>query len=56
MPEWGTKTANQYLPRSKTQLRIHEDELMRADNPLKKQRHLKSPTVDTPTIDDITRW
>jgi sulfite dehydrogenase (quinone) subunit SoeB len=27
MPEWGTKPANHYLPRRKTRITIHEDEL-----------------------------
>jgi Fe-S-cluster-containing dehydrogenase component len=35
MPEWGTHPANHYLPRRKTPMHIHEDELARADNPLK---------------------
>jgi len=38
MPEWGTNPANHYLPRRKTRMQIHEDELVRADNPLKKER------------------
>lgn len=51
MPEWGTKPANHYLPRRKTRLRIHEDELVRADNPLKKEdiRHETSKEV---SLDD----
>ncbi len=56
MPEWGTKPANHYLPRRKTRLRIHEDELVRADNPLKKEGQLPAPPGDTPTLDDITSW
>ena len=38
MPEWGTKPANHYLPRRKASITIHEDELVRADNPLNKER------------------
>ena len=51
MPEWGTKPANHYLPRRKTQLNIHEDELLRVDNPLKKEdiRHETSKDV---SLDD----
>jgi Fe-S-cluster-containing dehydrogenase component len=51
MPEWGTKPANHYLPRRKTQLNIHEDELVRVDNPLKKEdiRHETSKDV---SLDD----
>jgi len=35
MPEWGTKPANHYLPRRKTEIRIHPEDLERVDNPLK---------------------
>ncbi len=35
MPEWGTKPANHYLPRRKTDLKIHPEDLERVDNPLK---------------------
>jgi hypothetical protein len=56
MPEWGTHPANHYLPRRKTQLRIHTDELVRADNPLKVEGHLPKPPKGTPTLDDATSW
>jgi Fe-S-cluster-containing dehydrogenase component len=56
MPEWGSKPANHYLPRRKTRLRIHEDELLRADNPLKKEGPLSVPPGDSQTLDDITSW
>ena len=56
MPEWGTQPANHYLPRRKTRLRIHEDELIRADNPLKKEGQLPAPSGDEQTLDDITSW
>ncbi|MDH5445734.1 MAG: 4Fe-4S dicluster domain-containing protein [Gammaproteobacteria bacterium] len=57
MPEWGTKPSNHYLPRRKTRMHIHEDELQRADNPLKKeQRSGTSAPVDAPTLDDSTSW
>jgi Fe-S-cluster-containing dehydrogenase component len=56
MPEWGTKPANHYLPRRKTRMRIHEDELQRADNPLKKEQRGPSAPVDEPTLDDSTSW
>jgi hypothetical protein len=51
MPEWGTKPANHYLPRRKTKVHIHEDELTRVDNPLKKEdiRHETSTEI---TLDD----
>jgi len=56
MPEWGTKPSNHYLPRRKTQIRIHTDELMRADNPLKKERQLPQPDKSEPSLDDVTSW
>ncbi len=56
MPEWGTKPSNHYLPRRKTQLRIHEDELVRADNPLKKERLLPQPDKSEPSLDDAISW
>ena len=56
MPEWGTKPSNHYLPRRKTQLRIHDDELVRADNPLKKERLLPKPDKSEPSLDDVTSW
>lgn len=56
MPEWGTKPANHYLPRRKTRMRIHEDELQRADNPLKKEERGPRAPVDAPTLDDSTSW
>ena len=56
MPEWGTKPANHYLPRRKTRITIHEDELERVDNPLKKERQQPRPGFDEPTLDDVTSW
>jgi Fe-S-cluster-containing dehydrogenase component len=56
MPEWGTKPANHYLPRRKTRMRIHEDELVRADNPLKKEQRGPRGPIDEPTLDDSTSW
>jgi Fe-S-cluster-containing dehydrogenase component len=56
MPEWGTRPANHYLPRRKTRITIHEDELIRVDNPLKKERQLPMPGNDEPTLDDVTSW
>jgi Fe-S-cluster-containing dehydrogenase component len=35
MPEWGTQPSNHYLPRRKTEIRIHPEDLERVDNPLK---------------------
>jgi Fe-S-cluster-containing dehydrogenase component len=56
MPEWGTRPANHYLPRRRTRITIHEDELIRVDNPLKKERQLPMPGSDEPTLDDVTSW
>jgi Fe-S-cluster-containing dehydrogenase component len=56
MPEWGTQPANHYLPRRKTRIKIHEDELERADNPLKVDRQLPKPAMAEPTLDDVTTW
>ena len=56
MPEWGTNPANHYLPRRKTRITIHEDELIRVDNPLKKERQLPMPGSDEQTLDDVTSW
>lgn len=56
MPEWGTNPANHYLPRRKTRLRIREDELERADNPLKIDQQLPKPGKAEPALDDVTSW
>ncbi|MGB0722456.1 MAG: ferredoxin, partial [Gammaproteobacteria bacterium] len=56
MPEWGTKPANHYLPRRKTRLTIHEDELVRADNPLKKDGPLPEPEDGDQSLDDVMSW
>jgi sulfite dehydrogenase (quinone) subunit SoeB len=56
MPEWGTKPANHYLPRRKTRITVREDELERADNPLKIDSQLPKPGRDEPSLDDVTSW
>ena len=56
MPEWGTKPSNHYLPRRKTRMHIHEDELVRADNPLKKEHREHAEPIDATTLDDSTSW
>jgi len=56
MPEWGTKPANHYLPRRKTRIKIHDDELIRSDNPLKKEGVKPKKIIDDQTLDDITSW
>ena len=55
MPEWGTKPANHYLPRRKTSITMHEDELVRADNPLKNEQQKPMEDTDDPTLDE-TSW
>jgi Fe-S-cluster-containing dehydrogenase component len=56
MPEWGTQPANHYLPRRKTRLKIHEDELERADNPLKVDGQLPKPGKGEPSMEDVSAW
>lgn len=56
MPEWGTKPANHYLPRRKQRITIHEDELIRADNPLAKEGVHPHGPVEGVTLDDVTSW
>jgi hypothetical protein len=56
MPEWGTHPANHYLPRRKTKLKIHNDELERADNPLKVDGLLPKPNKNDPSMDDVSAW
>jgi sulfite dehydrogenase (quinone) subunit SoeB len=34
MPEQGTRPANRYLPRRRTSMPLHADDLVRAENPL----------------------
>ena len=55
MPEWGTQPANHYLPRRKTKQHIHEDELVRVDNPLKKEGPLPIDE-EGPFLEDTTSW
>ena len=56
MPEWGTKPANHYLPRRRTQMRLRGDELERADNPLKIDGLLPKPPESDPSLDDVMSW
>jgi len=55
MPEWSTLPSNKYLPRRKMQIQIHADELVRIDNPLKKER-LAAPDSGEPSLEDVTSW
>ncbi len=56
MPEWGTHPSNHYLPRRKTPVRIHADELARVDNPLRLDRQLPKPPKSDPSLDDVMSW
>jgi hypothetical protein len=56
MPEWGTHPANHYLPRRKTSMPIHPDELQRQDNPRKIDGLLPRPATGEPALDDVTSW
>ena len=53
MTEWGTHPSNHYLPRRKTPVRIHADELTRVDNPLRIDRQLPKPPKSDPSLDDV---
>ncbi|MBD3608974.1 MAG: ferredoxin, partial [Gammaproteobacteria bacterium] len=48
--------ANHYLPRRKTQMTIHEDELIREKNPLKEEGHLPDPGRDAASLEDINTF
>ena len=50
-PEWGTRPANHYLPRRKQRIHISEDELVRADNPLRKEEEISYEQGET--LDDV---
>ncbi len=56
MPEWGTRPANHYLPRRKTEFRVAPEQIVRADNPLKVDGRLPKPPKDSPSLDDTTSW
>jgi len=56
MPEWGSSPANHYLPRHKTTMTLHADELVRVDNPLKAEGEKPRPPFGTPTIDGVSSW
>jgi hypothetical protein len=56
MPEWGTHPANHYLPRRRIDMRVEREQLVRADNPLRKDRQVPLPAIDEPALDDSTSW
>ena len=56
MPEWGTSPANHYLPRRKTGISLSEDQITRADNPIKVDERLPKPGLKSPALDDAASW
>jgi len=56
MPEWGTQPANHYLPRRKTRITLHADELVRSDNPLKADGQTPTSASIGATLDDASSW
>ncbi|WP_177419005.1 hypothetical protein [endosymbiont of Lamellibrachia barhami] len=48
----GDCSQTNYLPRRKTRIQIHEDELVRVDNPLKKEALPTLPEAGE-TLDDV---
>ena len=56
MPEWGTSPANHYLPRRKTEITLREDQITRADNPIKVDDRRPKPDVKSPALDDVASW
>jgi len=53
MPEWGTRPANHYLPRRKTEIRVHAEDLTRVDNPLKLDGQQPEHPHHTPGREDF---
>lgn len=49
MPEWGTRPANHYLPRRKTESHVSESDALRAENPLREEI---PPPPSGPSLDD----
>ncbi|NKB62906.1 MAG: 4Fe-4S dicluster domain-containing protein [Gammaproteobacteria bacterium] len=56
LPEWGSNPANHYLPRRKQSITIHQDELQRSDNPLKRESGHPQGPVKEQTLDDVMSW
>jgi sulfite dehydrogenase (quinone) subunit SoeB len=53
MPEWGTRPANHYLPRRRTEIRVHAEDLERIDNPLKIDGQQPGATPREPGREDF---
>lgn len=56
MPEWGTNPANHYLPRRKTEFTLSEDQITRADNPLKVDERLPKSAMKSPALNAFESW
>jgi sulfite dehydrogenase (quinone) subunit SoeB len=56
MPEWGTRPANRYLPRRRTEARVSTADVVRAENPLAADSLLPKPPPESPSLDDTTSW
>ena len=56
MPEWGTNPANHYLPRRKTEFTLSEDQITRADNPIKVDERLPKSAVKSPALNAFESW
>jgi len=58
MPEWGTHPANHYICRvAKTKIKIHEDELERADNPAQGGwLAAQAGQGAEPSMEDVSAW
>ncbi len=52
MPEQGTRPANHYLPRRKIELTLHPDDLVRAENPLRVDGAVPTPSSLHSTSED----
>jgi sulfite dehydrogenase (quinone) subunit SoeB len=53
MPEWGTRPANHYLPRRRTTINLHAEDLQRIDNPLKVDGRQPEPAHPVPGREDF---
>ena len=56
MPEWGTNPANHYLPRRKTEFTLSEDQITRADNPIKVDERLPKSAMKSPALNAFESW
>ena len=55
MPEWGTQPANHYLPRRKTEMRGHAEQLAaRRQSAQDRRQAAEAAASDSPSLDDTT--